>query len=141
MDKNKFLAVVAAIALVAGCCLAMIVYPLIKGEDIFNPAPTPEQVSRSFLTALQQGDYEEAFSLCDAALQNELVSPGNFQRLIEEYGIQPLAWELSSPTITGGRAAFSGRVTFQQELPGTFQITLVSSEKEWKITSFYFDYN
>ena len=141
MDRRKFLAVAAVVALVIGCCLVMLLYPLIKGEDIFHPPPKPEDVGNSFLTALQQGDYESAFALCDNALKHELIDPANFEQEIMKYEIQPLDWELINRSVTSERAELSGSMSFVLHASGSFEITLIRYENDWKIAGFFLDYH
>lgn len=140
MDRKKFLTVAAAIALVTGCCLVMLFYPLLKGEDIFHPDPTAEDVADAFFEALQQDDYAAAFVYCDPNLQEDLVDPENLRHEIEWYEIQPASWEISSQTLSANQVEIAGSMVFRFHPNGVFRLTLRRGETGWKISEFFLDH-
>lgn len=141
MDRKKFLAFTAILALIAGCCLVMVLYPLLKGENIFDPPPTAEEIGDAFLTALQQRDYELAFTFCDDALQQELRDPFNFEVQIMKYEIQPMKWDIVSVSQSGEDAKLSGSMSFVLHTSGSFELLLKKYDKEWKVSGFHMDHD
>ncbi len=141
MNRKKLRAVAAGLALIGGCCLAMIVYPLLKGEDIFNPAPTADEVGEAFLSALKADEYQAAFALCGEDLQRELINADNLRYEIEKYQIQPENWVFDSRRLSVDQVELSGPADFRFHPGGTFQLTLRRYDKEWKIAVFYLGYN
>ena len=141
MDRKKIFAVAAAIFLVISCCLMMILYPALKGEDIFNPEPTPEQVGQQFFTALKNENYAAAFALCDDFLQAELIDPSNLQYIIEFYEYQPEDWEFLEPRVSTNQVELAGVMRFKLHNDGTFQLILRRDEDGWKVSVFHLDYN
>ena len=140
MDQKKLLAIFAAISLVVGCCLMMILYPLLKGKDIFHPEPSPEDIGNSFLSALRDDDYRTAYNLCDPSLQTELVDQTNMQYEIERYEIQPVSWEIISSSVSPDQVELIGKAAFRQHSNGEFRLTLRWYEEGWKIAVFFLDY-
>jgi len=140
MEHKKFLATFAAISLIVGCCVMMLLYPLLKGEEIFNPEPAPEEISFSFLSALANDDYQTAFNLCDDLLQEDLIDPQNMQAEIEKNQLQPTNWEILSQSISPDEVEFSGSMDFRIHISGTFRITLRHYENGWKVAVFFLDY-
>jgi hypothetical protein len=140
MDQRKLLALFAAISLLAGCSLMMILYPFMKGKDIFHPEPSPEDIGNSFLSALRDDDYRAAYNLCDLSLQTELVSQANMQYEIERYQIQPVSWEFISSSISKDQVELIGTAAFRQQSNGKFRLTLRWYEDGWKIAIFFLDY-
>jgi hypothetical protein len=141
MDRKKILAVIAAISLVAGCCLMLILYPVLKGEDIFHPQPSPQQVGEAFFQALKEEDYDSAFAMCDATLRNELINPANFQYLIELYEYQPQDWEFQTRQVSANQMELSGKMDFKFHADGVFRLILRKYEDGWKISVFHLDYS
>lgn len=141
MDRKKVLAVIAAIALVAGCCLMMILYPLLKGDNLFQQEPSPEQVGEAFFQALQKEDYDAAFALCDERLQRELIDSTNLQFVIETYQYQPREWEFTTQRVSANQVELAGTMDFRLHSGGSFQLILRLYEDGWKVAVFHLDYN
>jgi hypothetical protein len=118
----------------------MILYPFLKGKDIFHPEPSPEDIGNSFLSALRDDDYRAAYNLCDLSLQTELVSQANMQYEIERYQIQPVSWEFISSSISKDQVELIGTAAFRQQSNGKFRLTLRWYEDGWKIAIFFLDY-
>lgn len=140
MERKKVLAIVAVFSLIAGCCLMIVIYPLMKGENIFASEPSPQQVADAFFKALEAEQYEAAFQLCDEKLQRDLVSPANFQYLIELYEYRPAEWKFEDRMVSSNQLDLSGRMDFKSYLNGFFQIILRRYDDGWKVAVFHFDH-
>ena len=141
MDRKKVLAIIAAISLVVGCCVMMILYPLLKGEDPFHPDPSPQQVGEAFFQALKDEDYTAAYDLCDPYLQQDLIDPSNLQYIIEVYEYFPESWDFKNESMAANQKELNGIMVFKQHGEGVFQLILRNYEDGWKIAVFHLDYN
>lgn len=140
MDHKEFLATFAFLSLVAGCCVMLLLFPLIKGEKIFHPEPSAEEISNSFFSSLAQGNYQDAFNLCDEALQHDLADAAGLQSEMEKNLLQPAGWEVQSRSISSDEVELSGSMDFRIHMNGTFQMTLRHYEEGWKVSVFFLDY-
>ena len=133
--NQKILLLLAAIAL--GFCLCVIVMAagvFLFASGLTQPAAT---VGEEFMTALKDGDYQKAFSLCSPALQRELGGNATgLERLIKNGRVEPTAWTFSSRNVQNNEAELTGTATFTGNRQGTVRVTLGQAGGKWQVIGF-----
>ncbi|MEM5775420.1 MAG: hypothetical protein AAGU05_10495 [Anaerolineaceae bacterium] len=136
MEQKKFLATLSVFSLMAGCCVMLLLYPLLSKQDLFQAKPAPEQISASFFTALANGEYQTAFDLCAAPLQEELVNAEELRFELGNGRLQPVSWEILTRRFAADEVEFTGSMDFGNRGSGAFRITLRRFEQGWKVIVF-----
>lgn len=133
--NQKVLLLLAAIAL--GFCLCVIVMAagvFLFASGLTQPAAT---VGEEFMTALKDGDYQKAFSLCSPALQRELGGNATgLERLIKNGRVEPTTWTFTSRDVEGDTAELNGSASFTGNRKGTVRVTLGQDGGKWRVIGF-----
>ncbi len=140
MEQKKFLTTFAIFSLVAGCCVMVLLYPMVTKNRTFIKEPGPEEIGTSFFTALANAEYQKAFDLCDGSLQEELGSAENLQAEIEKNQFQPSNWKILTQRFASTEVEYSGSMDYRIHISGTFRITLRQTEDGWRVAIFFLDY-
>ncbi len=125
--------VAVVVGVIALACVALGGTAILAGLGLTQPAAT---AGDAFMTALRDGDYDQAYSLCSPGLQKELGSAQDLQELIENGDAQPSQWSFTSRNISGDTGQLDGNVTLTGDRPGTVIIKLVKVGDAWKINGF-----
>lgn len=128
---KKILIILAGLVLVA--CIGIIAVAAIGGLGFTQPAAN---TADAFMSALQQGNYAQAYALCAPALQQELGTADDLQTLIENAQVKPAKWTFNSREVSGNEGQVEGNVTFQDNRTGAVRITLQSSGNVWQVIGF-----
>ncbi|HKZ70333.1 MAG TPA: hypothetical protein VJ020_09655 [Anaerolineales bacterium] len=114
-NTDKFL-----IGIVAGVALLVVVafaVALLRPKPAYQPEDTPEGVTHNYLFALQEKDYERAYTYLSPTLAGYPDSSEEFVDNIDEYqwsfgyGNDSTTLEVESTDITGSRAVVTVRET------------------------------
>lgn len=140
MKHKKFLITFAILSLLIGFCAAALIFSFLQGDLTAEKQPSPEQVSRAFLTAMADDDYQAAYDLCSTGLQTELASAAGLRTEIEERDLQPAGWETLSQSISSKEVEYSGSINFQNAAAGTFRVTLRQYEQGWRVSAFFLNH-
>jgi hypothetical protein len=87
-----------------------------------------------FMTALKQGDYERAYTLCTPELQDALGSQAGMAELVQNY--QPTEWNWTSRSIRNGVGRLSGSFTYADGKTGSVHLVLRQIGSDWRLVSF-----
>ncbi|MBM3129545.1 MAG: hypothetical protein FJ009_13080 [Chloroflexi bacterium] len=132
--NKKVLLIIGGVALVF-CLLCTILFVVVfaLGIGATQPAAT---AGENFMTALKNGDYNQAYGLCSPALQRELGNAGGLGTRIRNGKVEPTAWSFSSRNISNDTGELTGTVTFTGNREGTVRLVLAQVGGEWKISGF-----
>jgi hypothetical protein len=128
--------------LIMSVCLFVLFGVLILNGTLFgislkSSTPAGDQAA-SFMKALQEEDYAQAFTLCSPGLQKRLGNPAGLQQAIESAAAQPKAWKFTQPRVEGNKAIISG--TFLASREGTLTLNLSQAESQWQVAAFEFGF-
>jgi hypothetical protein len=88
----------------------------------------------AFMTALQTGNYAQAYDLCAPDLQQQL---GNVSALATLAGTrQPAQWNWTGRSIRNGVGRLDGSLTYADGTSGTAQLMFRQVDNVWRIVSF-----
>ena len=133
MNRKTLFIIGGVILVVCLGCAALIGIAFVGGMLGTQPAAT---VGDSFMTALKDGNYSQAYGLCAPDLQKELGNASGLQTLIKNAQVQPTQWSFSSRNITNDVGELDGSVTFANNREGTVRLVLGKAGSDWKITGF-----
>ena len=134
MNKKRLLILLIVVPLLVVLACALIFgLGLVAG---FGADRAVTKTAASFMSALAQGDQASAYSLCSAALQDELGEPADLAELIAAGQAVPIEWSFSSHSITDQRADLQGTVTLQGDRDGYAHLLLVETDRGWQISGF-----
>jgi Domain of unknown function (DUF4864) len=92
------------------------------------------------MQSLKSGDYATAYALCHPALQQQLGSAQNLQRMVENGKARPISWSFTSRNIENNQGHMEGTVTMQGGT-GIVTLDLAQSNGEWKVLAFNLEPN
>jgi NAD(P)H-nitrite reductase large subunit len=134
-NRKVIILVLVVIALMCICAVAAL---FIFGGTIWGlTAPASDQ-AEAFMKALQSGNFEGAYALCDTALQQEVGGIAQMEKSISESGLKPKSWNFTSRNVSNNIATIEGTLVSGQD--GTLKITLRKVGDTWKIISYAFNF-
>ena len=123
----KAVAAVLIVAAISSCSAAQTVQEFVKTGD-------------AFMTALKDGNYEQAYSLFVPELQKEVGAASNLQTMIKSNNAQPEKWSFNSFNVATKNqtqtATMSGNVTYKDGRKGAVTLEMVKVGQDWKMTKF-----
>lgn len=135
MNRKTILIIAGVVVLL---CIGLIVLAVaggvIGGLALTQPAAS---TGDTFMTALKDGNYDQAYMLCSEGLQQEVGSVQRLEQLIKGGNVQPTKWSFTSRNTSGDQAELTGSVTFTGERSGTVQLVLEKVGSEWKVSGFH----
>lgn len=133
--NKKILLILGAVGL--GLCVVCVIFVaaiVLLGVGATQPAA---DAGEAFMTALKEGNYQKAYSLCSPALQRELGgNAAGLERLIKNGRVEPTAWTFTSRNIEGDSGELTGTATFTGNRQGTVRVTLNQSGGTWQVVGF-----
>jgi hypothetical protein len=148
MRKENRNIVIILLAVFSACICAACVPLLITlgfgvgiGGLVIGEVRPMTQAGDAFLTAVSEGDYEQAYNLCSNSLQQELGSATGLKQIIERENRDyiPINWRFESMSMRSSDGETRGRVTYEDGARGTVELTYVNSRDAWLVSSFSFD--
>ena len=94
-------------------------------------------VANAFVTALRDADYERAFELCDASLQDEFGSAADLEEWILSSGIEPVEWSFLQRDLVDETVQLFGNATFAGGQQASIEMVLVQVDGEWLVAGFH----
>lgn len=138
-NKQLFMILGIGCAVLAVVCICFVILMVTIGGStiagVFALTQPAADAGETFMNALKDAKYADAYAMCSPSLQKTLVSAQGLQRLIENGKARPTQWSFTSRNINNGVADLSGSVTMVGA-EGTVKLTLVQVGNEWKISSF-----
>lgn len=142
MPRDRFLTGIL-IGIGALVLLALVLFFVRQGQDLYADESTPEGVLQNYILALQNGEYERAYAYLDSASLG--LNLPEFQRdLIENQGraITDTAVEIGEATVEANGQSALVEVTLLRGGSGLFDSTyreprtasLVKTGDGWKIS-------
>jgi len=134
--NRKTILIIAGVAalLCVGLVVLAIAGGVIGGLALTQPATS---TGDAFMTALKDGHYDQAYTLCSDSLQQEVGSVQRLEELIQNGNVQPTKWSFTSRNTSGDQAELTGSVTFTGERNGTVQLVLEKVGSEWRVSGFH----
>jgi hypothetical protein len=133
MNRKVLLIIGGVVLALCLVCAVFFVAVFALGMGATQPAAT---VGESFMTALKNGDYAQAYGLCAPALQQELNSAQGLQQLVTNGKVQPVSWTFSSRNVDNATAQLDGTATFTSGGSGTVRIVLNQVGSNWQVVGF-----
>ena len=90
----------------------------------------------NFMTALRDGNYQQAYDLCTPTVQQELGSPEALGELIGEN--RPTEWNFTSRNISNDLGTLTGTATFQGLGQRPIEMEFRQVDGAWRVS--YFDF-
>jgi hypothetical protein len=138
-NRRLFLMVGLGCAALALVCIVIVgLLVVIGGGTVFGVLSVTQPAAdagESFMTALKNGNYADAYALCSPALQRSLVNTQGLQRMVQSGKAQPTQWSFNSRKIDSDVATLTGDATLTSGA-GTVRLTLVKVGDAWKIDAF-----
>jgi pimeloyl-ACP methyl ester carboxylesterase len=107
--------------------------------DALVPLGQPAaDVANAFLTALQEGDYDRAYELCDPSLQDEFGGAADLEDWVLSNGIEPVEWSLPQRDLVGDTVEVFGTGTFAGNQQASIEMVLLQVDGEWLVAGFHF---
>lgn len=135
MNRKTILIIAGVVVLL---CIGLIVLAVaggvIGGLALTQPAAS---TGDAFMTALKDGHYDQAYTLCSDNLQQEVGSIQRLEELIQSNNVQPTEWSFTSRNTSGDQAELSGSVTFTGKRSGTVRLVLEKVGNDWKVSGFH----
>jgi hypothetical protein len=138
-NRNRNLLIGGGCALVLLCALCVGGIVLTGGltaiglGTAFGPI---DSVANTFMTSLRDGNWQQAYSQMDPALQREVGNVNQFQQLVTRGQAVPASWNWNSRNIDNNIATWRGTAQFQSGRSGTAELELRRTGNDWKIISF-----
>ena len=137
MNKKTVLMILGAALVACACCVVVIAVALALGFGLTEPAATAVE---SFMTALKNGDYAQAYALCAPSLQQEVGTPRGLQVAITNAKAQPKQWTFTSRNVSGDEGQLDGTATFASGREGTVRIVVQKVGNEWKVSGYNWNF-
>ena len=132
--NKKILLIIGGVALVL-CLLCVFFFVVVFALGMGATQPTAS-AGEAFMSALKNGDYNQAYNLCTPALQRELGNARNLETRIKNGKAEPTAWSFTSRNVTNDTGQLEGSVTFTGNREGNVRLVLAQLGGEWKISGF-----
>ncbi len=137
MNRKTLLIIVAVVLGLCVCCAAVFIgIALTGGLTALGLTQPAADAGEAFMTALKNGNFDQAYGLCAPTLQRELGNARNLETRVKNAKVQPTAWSFSSRNVSGSEAQLDGSVTFVGNREGTVRLVLQQIGSEWKISGF-----
>ncbi len=133
MNKKTILIIAGAALLACACCVLVIAVAIGLGFGLTEPAAT---AGESFMTALKNGDYAQAYALCSPSLQKEVGNARGLETAITSAQAVPSKWTFTSRNVSGDEGQIDGTATFANGREGTVRLVLVKAGNDWKVSGY-----
>ena len=122
------------VLLIVGCAVFFIsIFSVVNGA--LGPVTT---AGDSFMGALRDGNYSQAFDLCTPDLQRAVVDVAGLQAKIEQNKKQPKSWNFNSRNQNNSQASFTGTATYADGSNGNVSLNFIQAGNVWKVDGFDF---
>lgn len=103
---------------------------------LFQVGAPVREAGNTFMQALSDGEYADAYAMCAPALQRELGSAEALGSALENAGARPQSWNITSFNIENSAGRLEGTVETEG---GTLPLAIeLFNDDTWRITSFDF---
>lgn len=144
--SDKFLiGIVVTIILIV---VAAFVVTLTRPQETYQPDDSPENIVHNYLLAVQQDDYERAYSYLSPEIRHYPASVVIFERQVNDYSWdfrldQDITLSVAGATIKEDRATvevtetrfYGGGLFDTGQAVSTFEMDLILIEGNWKISN------
>ncbi|MCS6802535.1 MAG: hypothetical protein RMM58_06510 [Chloroflexota bacterium] len=138
-NRNRNLLIGGGCALVVLCLLCVGGIAVTGGLAAFGIGAAfgpVETAANNFMSGLRDGNWQQAYSQMDPALQREVGNVSQFQQLITRGQAVPESWNWTRRDINNDIADWSGSAQFKTGRSGTVELRLRRSGDDWKVISF-----
>jgi hypothetical protein len=125
--------VLAIVGVVILACAAIGVFAFVLANNLTQPVTT---AGDSFMTALRDSNYSQAYSQCTTALQNEVGDAQQFQDSITN--VRPTTWNWSSRRLENGTGYLDGTATLASGGAEDVSLVLDQDAGTWKVSGYHF---
>jgi hypothetical protein len=99
---------------------------------VFTATQPVVDAGDSFMSALRDGNYNNAYNMCAPSVQQEVTDA---QGMEDEFGAyQPANWTFTSRSIRNDLGRLEGTVNYKEGNSGTVRLEFVKSGDDWKVS-------
>ncbi len=98
---------------------------------IFQATQPVVDAGDKFMTALRDGNYQQAYDMAGAQLQKDAQNAQGLETALSSF--QPKTWTFTSRNINNNQGQLEGTTTYANDTAGTVTLTLEQVGSEWKV--------
>ena len=133
MSTRRLLLFVILMVACGGITLFVYTY----GTTLINEEAI-EETGNEYMTAIQVGDFNTAFTIIDPTFQSQMANPAGLQNLLESWGFFPADWNFYKRGVESGVGALEASVKMTDGRRMGVALTLVQIEGDWRVTRMEF---